>query len=213
VYAQCVVCVYCFHNKLGMQCIHWSKQNMRIAGFFMTDDKYRCDTCGVAKSKDCFFKSFIRDARFRCKSCVAHLRELTSGPFKDYDRIAATLRKLESGMLLKQRNEAMIVGDPARVQRKKFILSRENIVYLVSNIWQNRSAVSDTPFDETHLMLARWDIKKPFCPENSILLTAEESELHHQYQAEYTLGRLVLYGSEFCQRIETRLQQMQQSVT
>lgn len=186
-----------------MQCNHWSKSNMRLA-YSHISDKYRCEICNHTKEKDCFFKSYIIDGRFRCRECVSHMRALKKPLYGHIERIADTLRRQESVLHAKEKRFSAIVGDDAP-QQTAFVCSIKNVAILVNNVWGNKSAVARKKDDKTNLVLTRWNIRHPFSAKNSILLTAKQSVTHYHYQSQSEIGNELLYGKGFCKKMENKL--------
>jgi len=73
-----------------------------------------------------------------------------------------------------------------------FMMSLEDVVYLVDTIWRGQSALSQES-ELFRLTLCRWDRSEEFSPWNAILLTADEAATHEQLQD----GGLESYGPAF----------------
>lgn len=60
-----------------------------------------------------------------------------------------------------------------------YVMSEEDMAFLVANIWHGRSAISAAD-DLRALRLLRWDLSQDWAPWNCVLLTAGEARLHER---------------------------------
>ncbi|XP_066997158.2 IQ motif and ubiquitin-like domain-containing protein [Anabrus simplex] len=58
-----------------------------------------------------------------------------------------------------------------------FIMQDQDMYFLIANIWQGHSAISESS-DMNQLRLPRWDVTKDWSPWNCILITNEEMKYH-----------------------------------
>jgi len=97
--------------------------------------------------------------------------------------------------------EALQKSEIARGYKSQivFMMSVEDIVYLVDTIWRGQSALSQE--DEMfRLTLARWDRNVEFSPWNCVLLTRDEAETHEALQ---DIG-LSTYGGAFTRLVQQK---------
>lgn len=164
--------------------------------------EYRCNTCCKTLRAECFYKSYLKSNRFRCKSCVSQLKRQSS--VTGYQRIIDTLRKSEKELLQKESTWCRKLGLPS-AEDDRFTLSIRNIVFIVNIIWQCKPAFKPEPDDKTNLELVRWNMNEPFGLSNNILLTARQARRHYNRQLQCSMAREVLYGPEFCKCTNEKL--------
>ena len=62
-----------------------------------------------------------------------------------------------------------------------FILTEKDILFLVQEVWDSRSAISNSDED---LVLTRWNQSAPWAPWNSFLITSDELDAHKAVSAQ-----------------------------
>lgn len=164
--------------------------------------EYRCNTCFKTLPAECFYKSYLKSNRFRCKSCVSQLKRRNN--LIGHERIIDTLRKSERELFQRESMRHSKLG-LSYTEDKKFIFSVRNIAFIVGAVWQYRPAVAPEPDDRTNLELVRWNIDRPFDMSNNILLTTRQARQHYNCQLQSSMAREVLYGPEFCKCVDEKL--------
>ena len=185
-----------------MQCVRWHKSIMRVKTTALSSD-YRCENCNRTLHSDCFYKSYIKSNRFRCRECVTQLNRLNNERGQ-YDRIINTLRNSENELYKRSCKEYDDLGI-AYNDMPKFTLSMESIVYIVNIIWKGESAIQRADNDHTSLVVVRWNLHSPFMLKNNVVLTAKQAKIHYTQQLHSTTARELLYGTEFCAFVEQKL--------
>jgi len=82
-----------------------------------------------------------------------------------------------------------------------FLMTVEDIVYLIDTIWRGQSALSQEP-ELFRLTLARWDRLEEWSPWNCVLLTRQEAETHEELQK--LQGNFGGYANVFTRKVQQK---------
>jgi len=96
----------------------------------------------------------------------------------NYDTSAAQRGKIEKNKKPEIVSIPKMLRDLRRAESDSelvFILTEKDILFLVQNLWDSRSAIS---YSDEDLVLTKWDHSKPWSPWNSFLITNDELEAH-----------------------------------
>merc|ERR1719481_1751976 len=96
----------------------------------------------------------------------------------NYDTSAAQRGKIEKNKKPEIVSIPKMLRDLRRAESDSelvFILTEKDILFLVQNVWDSRSAIS---YSDEDLVLTKWDHSKPWSPWNSFLITKDELEAH-----------------------------------
>jgi len=96
----------------------------------------------------------------------------------NYDTSAAQRGKIEKNKKPEIVSIPKMLRDLRRAESDSelvFILTEKDILFLVQNVWDSRSAIS---YSDEDLVLTKWDHTKPWSPWNSFLITRDELEAH-----------------------------------
>jgi len=161
----------------------------------------------LSKHKD---KDAYKDSIAYCASCLKY-HDISLFPVSTTDDVVSKCTKCLGVTNIavqradttqhKRMLEALQKSEIARGYKSQivFMMSVEDVVYLVDTIWRGQSALSQE--DELfRLTLARWDRHKEFSPWNCVLLTRGEAETHEALQ---DIG-LSSYGSAFTRLIQQK---------
>ncbi len=85
--------------------------------------------------------------------------------------------------------------------RLELLVNVQDIFFLVSEIWDNKSALSGCS-DLADLTLCRWRVNEPWSPWNTWLLTRKEADLHTKLKS---IPRSNLYADAILTRVRQRL--------
>lgn len=138
----------------------------------------KCHNCGRLKPLHMFATVSNLKNMATCNGC-RHLHRITT------ERISLAPHEV---MLQNIRVNETKLGTESSIA---FVLSAEDIHYLVTVVWKAKSAISESS-DMVQLRLVRWCKKLDWSPSNTILLTIEEAFIHSRV---YDLNRT--YTSTF----------------
>lgn len=124
----------------------------------------KCYNCRKLKSLNMFAAMSNLKKRTTCNDC-RHLHRITT------ERINLT----PYAVILKNIKVAEIKLDTE--SSIAYLLSVEDVYYLVQVIWRGKSAISECT-DAERLRMVRWYKKADWSPSNTILLTVEEALVH-----------------------------------
>lgn len=96
----------------------------------------------------------------------------------NYDTSAAQRGKIEKNKKPEIVSIPKMLRDLRRAESDSelvFILTEKDILFLVQNVWDSRSAIS---YSDEDLVLTKWDHAEPWSPWNSFLITRDELEAH-----------------------------------
>lgn len=129
---------------------------------------YKCYNCRKLKTLNKFMVNFDLTKTTTCKDCKHLYRiaieQINLNPHKDM------LKDIKA-------TEIQLFAKSSLV----FFLNAEDIYYLVTIIWKEKSAISESR-DISQLSLVRWCNKLEWSPSNTILLTIEEAYVHTKIQ-------------------------------
>lgn len=129
---------------------------------------YKCYNCRKLKTLNKFVVNLNLTKTTTCKDCKHLYRiaieQINLNPHKDM------LKDIKA-------TEIQLFAKSSLV----FFLNAEDIYYLVTIIWKEKSALSESR-DISQLSLVRWYNKLDWSPSNTILLTIEEAYVHTKIQ-------------------------------
>ena len=161
----------------------------------------------LSKHRD---KDAYKDNIAYCASCLKY-HDVSQFPVSTTDDVVSKCKKCLGVTNIavqradttqhKRMLEALQKSEIARGYKSQivFMMSVEDMVYLVDTIWRGQSALSQE--DELfRLTLARWDRNEEFSPWNCVLLTRDEAETHEALQ---DIG-LSSYGGAFTRLVQQK---------
>lgn len=153
-----------------------------------------------------------KEARFVLESIEEKRRKVRHKELKALDhavevqhreRLLGNYKPTDLNELFKADSEEPITETKVNPTSDRFelLVDVQDIFFLVSEVWDNRSALSGCS-ELADLALCRWVVDEPWSPWNSILVTRKEADLHTQLKA---IPLASLYSDAMLTRVRQHL--------